>query len=345
MQPDKRNYLIDLLRIIAASWVVLFHFSVSATDKHTWYYSFCTHGYLGVPMFFMISGYCILIALQHAKKPSEFIVRRFFRIFPPYWFSLVLVCAIIIVLKILTGANSVATLPKTIAAISATICLLTTPVTNVIGINWVYWTLSYEVFFYVVIYGCSIFKNQYFTIALLAITILSLVLPVHKSGPLFFLGYWPLFSLGLAIFQLLHYPARQKWLSVILLVLSIAGFYTTHQANNYSLVCFITALLIVGNHFFSLKNNSISRLGDVSYSLYLIHVPVGIYLFNLVKTPAIKANLSYCIPFDLVLLALLIILSKLMHRHIEVPAINYGKRFGHRPKVITRLIDDPLIRQ
>lgn len=330
MQADKRNHLIDLLRIIAASGVVLFHFSYKATNTQNWYYAICKHGDLGVPIFFTISGYCILIALHHAKKPSEFIIRRFFRIFPPYWFSLLLICVIILALRMLTGANSVATLPKSVMALAATLSLLTQPVTNTPTINWVYWTLSYEVFFYIAVYVCSFFKKQYFTAALIIVTILSVVLPVHKSGILFFLGYWPLFSFGIAVYKLLYYATGEKALPVVLLGLSVTGFYTTHQDPYYMLACIAAAILIVGNHFKPLKENFLSRLGDISYSLYLIHVPVGIYIFNQFKTPAIKLSLVYCIPFELGLLILLIGLSKLMHNCIELPAIKYGKRFSKK---------------
>lgn len=328
MQADKRNHLIDLLRIIAAAGVVLFHFEYAATNTHNWYYYVCQWGYLGVPIFFTISGYCILIALQHAKKPSEFIIRRFFRIFPPYWFSLLLIFIIVSLLRVLTGANSVVVFPKSIAGFGATLSLLTKPVTGIPTLNWVYWTLSFEAFFYIVVYICSFFKKQYFTIALLLVTLLSIVLPVYKSGVLFFLGYWPLFSIGIAVYQLLHYSAREKLLSAILFAFSIAGFYTTHQEFYYVLACSVTVLLIVINHFVPLKDNFLSRLGDVSYSLYLIHVPIGIYIFNQFKTETIKQNLVYCIPFELVLLVMLVWLSKLMHKYIELPAIKYGKRLS-----------------
>lgn len=328
MQAQKRNHLVDLLRIFAALWVVLFHFTYVTKNTDNWYYAFCRYGHVGVPMFFVISGYCILIAFHHAKTPSEFILRRFLRIFPPYWFSLVLVLATILILKLTVGENSIIIFPKSLAGIAATLILFTKPVTDIPVINWVYWTLSFEVFFYVVIYICSFFKKQYFTIALLAVTLLSIILPVYKSGPLFFLGSWPLFSLGIAVYQLLHYSGRQKWFSVILLVFSVAGFYTTHQSFLYLAACGITALLIVANHFMPLKDNFFSRLGDASYSLYLIHIPLSVYPFLMLKVPAIKDNLVYCIPVDLILLILLIILSRLMHKYIEMPAINYGKRFS-----------------
>jgi peptidoglycan/LPS O-acetylase OafA/YrhL len=327
MQPDKRNHLIDLLRILAASWVVFFHLNQPIKPIDNWYRDFCKYGHLGVPIFFMISGYCILIALQHAQKPAEFIVRRFFRIFPPYWFSLVVTAMIILLLKFTTSVNSVAIIPKNITGIVATLTLTTTPVTHIKTINWVYWTLSYEAFFYLAVFACAFFKKQYFVIALIVVTLLSIVLPQFESGPLFFLNLWPLFSLGVVIYQLLHQPAY-KWFNMALLVFTAVDFYATHQSLIYLVLCLITGALIVINHFKPLKSNLLSRYGDVSYSLYLVHVPISIYLLGHLKTMAIQSNLALNILFDVVILVFLVFVSKLIHRYVELPAIRYGKRFG-----------------
>lgn len=327
MQPDKRNHLIDLLRILAASWVVLFHLNQPIKPIDNWYRDFCSYGHLGVPVFFILSGYCILIALHHAKKPNEFLVRRFFRIFPPYWFSLVITVIVILLIRFVTGVNSAATLPKNAAGIMATLTLATSPITNIKTINWVYWTLSYEAFFYLAVFACAFFKRQNFVIALTVVTLLSIVLPQFESGPLFFLNLWPLFSLGVTIYQLLHQPAY-KWFNIALLAFTAVAFYATHQSFIYVSLCLVTGGLIVINHFKPLKNNWLSRFGDVSYSLYLIHVPIGIYLLGHLKTTAIQTSVALNIVFDITLLVVLIMLSKLMHRYVELPAIKYGKKFG-----------------
>lgn len=327
MQPDKRNHLIDLLRILAASWVVLFHFNQPIKTLDNWYRIFCKYGHLGVPVFFVISGYCILIALQHTKKPTTFIIRRFFRIFPAYWFSVIVTAVIVLALKLIIGVNSATQIPKNITGIMATLTLTTSPITNIKTINWVYWTLSYEMFFYVAVFVYAFFKKQYFILALIVATVLSAVLPQFQSGPLFFLSLWPLFSLGLAIYQLLHQPAY-KWFNVALLTFTIGSFYATHQSSIYITLCVITVALILINNIKPLKNNLLSRYGDVSYSLYLIHVPIGIYLLGHLKTIAIQSNMALNMLFDAGVLVLLILLSKLMHRYIELPAIRYGKKFG-----------------
>ena len=77
-----RNHLIDLLRFLAASGVALFHFNEPIVYMDNWYRNFCKLGHWGVPVFFLISGYCIRIDEKYAKSLKDFIIRRFFRIYP-----------------------------------------------------------------------------------------------------------------------------------------------------------------------------------------------------------------------------------------------------------------------
>lgn len=55
--------------------------------------------WIGVPIFFVISGYCIMATL-HARQKSgvvEFAKRRFWRIYPPYWMAIALSAVVILV--------------------------------------------------------------------------------------------------------------------------------------------------------------------------------------------------------------------------------------------------------
>jgi peptidoglycan/LPS O-acetylase OafA/YrhL len=57
------------------------------------------HLWLGVPMFFVISGYCLAAAADSAGRKgmhtSEFFWRRFRRIYPPYWIFLALAVLVV----------------------------------------------------------------------------------------------------------------------------------------------------------------------------------------------------------------------------------------------------------
>ena len=94
---------VDQLRGIAALAVVICHSSVSAyktapnLDGGPWPWLALTlgFGYLGVPLFFVISGFCIHLPYARALASGEpaptpawrrFFARRFWRLYPPYLF-------------------------------------------------------------------------------------------------------------------------------------------------------------------------------------------------------------------------------------------------------------------
>ncbi|MDY7020398.1 MAG: acyltransferase family protein [Cyanobacteriota bacterium] len=79
-----RNAWLDTLRGLSAIWVVLYHFNGRIPEQDNLYYQFTRLGYIGVPIFFIISGFCIQLAAKSSKSMSDFFWRRFSRIYPPY---------------------------------------------------------------------------------------------------------------------------------------------------------------------------------------------------------------------------------------------------------------------
>lgn len=325
----KRNHLIDLLRILAASYVALFHFNEFTPFVHNWYRVFCKQGYVGVPVFFVISGYCICIAQQHAKNQQDFILKRFFRIFPPYWCSLLIITVIAIALKVFTGVNDATILPKAPDAIAATFLLLTTPFSHVGTINWVYWSLTYEVFFYVIVYLIFSAPQKLQMLLLYTVTIISAFIP-HQTGILFFFDEWPLFCLGLAMFKFLE-GTSYRFAYGILFITAALSFYHINQNVVFLAGAAITCLLILGNYWRPLPDNRVSRFGDVSYAVYLLHVPVGIYLLKRIKLlPYVQQNVGFNILADFCLLAIVVLMSYLFFKYIELPSIKAGKHLSRK---------------
>jgi peptidoglycan/LPS O-acetylase OafA/YrhL len=83
-----RLHGVDALRGVAALMVMLFHFTTRYDQKFThiaeplfavpW-------GYLGVNLFFMVSGFVIFMTLDRVSRPMDFLVSRFSRLYPAYW--------------------------------------------------------------------------------------------------------------------------------------------------------------------------------------------------------------------------------------------------------------------
>jgi len=108
MKPSSRHIvLIDYLRGIAIICVFLYHCLWPAYGIYTLPCQWLSRafvapasfiallpahfGFLGVPMFFVISGFCIHLSFKHqGQEWGSFFVRRFFRIYPAYLAALLL---------------------------------------------------------------------------------------------------------------------------------------------------------------------------------------------------------------------------------------------------------------
>lgn len=92
---SKRLDYLDLLRVLALGSVIAFHYLFNGISKGTVdsislgaAAPYAKYGYLGVELFFLISGFVILYSTQN-RSPGEFIRKRFLRLYPMYWIALV----------------------------------------------------------------------------------------------------------------------------------------------------------------------------------------------------------------------------------------------------------------
>lgn len=90
----QRDQSIDIFRGIAILLVVLFHFTarlpqaaLNVTDNAP---VPVFMGWVGVYFFFIISGYCIFMTLERSASVSQFLARRFSRIYPAFAASVLL---------------------------------------------------------------------------------------------------------------------------------------------------------------------------------------------------------------------------------------------------------------
>ena len=90
---------LDAIRGIAAMMVVLIHYTVNYSklfpqaDHPSFVVSW---GYLGVNFFFMVSGFVIFMTLCKTINSWDFVVSRFSRLYPVYWFAVLATAAVAI---------------------------------------------------------------------------------------------------------------------------------------------------------------------------------------------------------------------------------------------------------
>jgi len=155
---------LDGMRGIAVLWVILFHFHVLRPDdpwvkacKSTPLEAWVGNGYLGVDLFFVISGFLLALpwfvhahAGRGAPSMRAFYARRFWRIAPAYYVQLALLFAV--VLPILRGPTywrSDLWVYVYNAFAHLTFMHNTTPLTSgSMAANGALWTLGVEAWFY-----------------------------------------------------------------------------------------------------------------------------------------------------------------------------------------------------
>lgn len=158
-------FLLDVFRGLAALWVVMFHICTTLTPQlapsfmQSFVYKVSMHGQLGVGVFFVISGYCIAAAAFGALVSGKSVLRysrdRVRRIYPAYLASLVVACTVIAIQLVavrhhLLVIHHTPQLPASLGEWLANLTLCQIPAGSSMVIN-VYWSLCYEVFFYIII--------------------------------------------------------------------------------------------------------------------------------------------------------------------------------------------------
>ena len=326
-----RFAFLDSMRGFAAAWVVIFHLNEVGTFTPSVYQSFVKAGSLGVPIFFVLSGYAIHSSLLRGPQLLTFLRRRFFRIYPPYFASLVLVMAVVVYRKLTFGDNDLIAIPHDVVGWIATLTLTTKPVTSTPVINWVYWTLSYEAAFYLWLTIALIAPRLRWPI-LFAPSLLSLI---WHAAPVFFIDQWCLFALGAAIAEW----QREPKLLVLALVATCLLDAVLHRTTGEALAAVISAALVLmalSSRFAWLNREAVlSRAGIWSYSLYLVHVPMGVWLALKVDPyPRVLSarNLPVHLAIDAFAMAVSCGAAWLFWRMIENPA----QRFAHRKAVAPR---------
>ena len=87
---------LDAYRGLAALSVVLYHYTtIYAKDFGVESDAYFSYGWLGVPFFFILSGFVITLTVERCKTGWEFLKKRFLRLYPTYWICMLITLAVI----------------------------------------------------------------------------------------------------------------------------------------------------------------------------------------------------------------------------------------------------------
>lgn len=302
-------------------------------------------GYLGVLIFFLVSGFIIThVSLREGQ--IEYAIKRAFRVLPLFWIAIGLVGA-------LTALASSVGLPPVLGPRGDTLDYLGTmsfinyltrePVVLTIG-----WTLVVEILFYIATFAFipwSRTKPLTASYALLAVAIAAYLafVTIPQMQPFVrMFGYTPYLLVGRAFY--LGWSKQASPVAATLFgLLAFAGFLlifaTTQtvllQPGNEALVSQLIAIALFSALCFARIPHiaPLSFVATISYSLYVLHVPVGSFLLDWL---ILKQHLTYEMALPIVVVMLLI-LSWISYQLLEKPTQRLGrqiiKTFGLKPEL------------
>jgi peptidoglycan/LPS O-acetylase OafA/YrhL len=297
----RREIEIDLLRIFAAVIVVFYHYfyrgplhQLLPVPEQSWIYYLSAYGYLGVNIFFVISGYVIFLTALDSTR-ARFIASRISRLWPAYLVCFAITCTSHIVLS-----------PKLDTSLLNIIANLTM-VPQWFGqtaLDGSYWSLEREILFYLFVLALLNFnqlKNVRFFIA--GWLLLATVESFQRIWllELVAMANWGSFFCAGMLLRLIQRGARDRMTYGLLAWSMSVSIYLTWRDAAYKLhiptpevspflmvLAFILFIFIAFGKM-QLRPSKWIALGSAySYPLYLIHHDFGYNLatiapFNLLS--------------------------------------------------------------
>lgn len=205
------------------------------------------------------------------------------------------------------------------------------------------WTLRYEWLYYFSLPLLAAFATRARHL-LFTFTGLVLCLAIYAIKPIPHALYASLFFCGMTAASLLHEEFRMnadsKWafaMAVVCLWLLTANFSTVHGVTQVLLMGVAFYVISSGNTLLGILTAKGSRrLGEISYSVYLIHglMLTGIFSIGSVRSFALRSFGHYWFTIALCGLAL-VLAASLSYVLIERPGINLGKKWAaeRKPRV------------
>ncbi|MDC0664227.1 acyltransferase family protein [Marinobacter sp. SS21] len=328
----ERLHALDLLRFFAAFAVLLYHFTARPGSGFEWLPVVTQFGYLGVPLFFMISGFVIALS-ANGRTAYQFAVSRVARLYPALWVCIL--CSVLI--SAMLAGDRIDPLQ-----ILANMTLLNDYL-GYADVDVVLWTLHAEIKFYGCVFllvALGLFNRYRLWMGIwLAMTVLW-----HTTGQPGFMGWFispgwsPYFMIGVVAYQIHHH--QMDWFNALVLglSLSLASVHSFHRVGGFipdasladaSLASLLTLgaaalVLAIATGRLSLRPSPrVALAGAMTYPLYLIHNRAGKAMIDSVL-PAVPEWLAVAGATVIVLA-----LSYAINRHVERPVSRWMRRVGN----------------
>ena len=335
-RPAGQDYIatLDLLRLVAALAVVLFHYFFRGAaaegflgEGYPRAAPFAIHGYLGVNLFFLISGFVIAWSAEN-RRWDQFAIARFVRLYPGFLLCMTITFAIVV----LAGTPL---LPVSFAQYGANLTMFA-PAFGQPFVDGVYWSIVLELVFYgwvTLALFTGLFQRHKLELIFIWLAISALNEFFLGSGAarvLFITEFAPFFAAGVLVH---HLHAHGRSLPALLLL--AASFLiscgtlsvTQHWMQDHYGIAVSSANLVVANVVMHaaligavllrhrLRSSALTlALGGLTYPLYPLHQNIGYLAIN----AAVPLVGKWCAAFGCT--ALMLLVSWAIWRTCERPA-------------------------
>lgn len=339
MRPKQQIRRLNSIRALAVMIVVLSHYT---NESGIWGGLLGQGaGQLGVMLFFLLSAF-LMAHLYFDSSPTtehlkKFAVARIARVIPLFLF--VILASFIIYQLPLEGAQRYFyTIPDTASLISHVLLLSGTSVL---------WSIPPEIYFYIVfacLWAGRIKCGRVIAIVPIVLLAFSFFVPPQKAPEATWFGLYvklsvlqvyPYFCAGFLLGWLYNHWQAPSFLSHHVFVVALAAipllypnvlmalFGVTHGLwSDTRLLVSVAVIFFVLVFLVPAKNRLLENplgdfVGKISYSIYLLHYPVLLFLKDLGFTQGVLGLFTF--------IAVTLLLSTISYRYLEVPARSWIK--------------------
>lgn len=283
--------------------MIAYHYGFRGPPSHgvtqvalPWIASFAQYGFLGVPIFFVISGFVIAYSAE-GRTATGFAIARFSRIYPTFLFCMTLT----FVAMLTMGSPHFDT---SFAQWGANL-FIAAPALRYSYMDGAYWSLVVEVIFYAwvaILIATKVFPRRLDLIVLiwLGITFANeLTIDASIFERLFLADDSGFFAVGLMIYAFYRGRRNAKLYTIFALSVGTAVFQCLHRATRIDsptgvsfdnavivAICLASITIIffaTRIRQFSLPENLVAAIGGLTYPLYLLHQQIGYVIFNAIQ--------------------------------------------------------------
>lgn len=335
----KKYYGIEILRFLTSITVIIYHYRhffapynstsninyfevLSSLPFHNILGVFFEHGIFGVHVFYTISGFVFAhIYLSNNLKitSKSFFINRFARLYPLHFVTLILVTFLQFVSFLQFDTFQIIDNNDFYHFFLQLFFISSWGFENGHSFNAPIWSVSVEVAIYIIFFLTLSMLKKFKIFSVIILSIILLLIDKIKVFDTLFLDCARLFFSGTLVYYLTKLNTKQFVLiiiSLLLLTFSFVGNFKTYLFCP-SLVLFFVSIekYITGK----LTQQYFRNLGNLTYSLYLLHLPVQIVVLIFFKLMNFSENIFKTNYFFFSFFIILMILANYSFRLYEKP--------------------------